>query len=95
MRVRYTPRAFAERERIFAYLVARNPDAARNVVGLITQRILELADNPYKGRRTDRGGIFTIWVTPYPYRIYYRVDGEDVVIIHIRHTARRPWLRPR
>jgi len=35
MKVRYTPRAFAERERIFSYLEARNPQAARRVIGLI------------------------------------------------------------
>jgi hypothetical protein len=35
MRVRYTLSAFAERERMFAYLEARNPQAARKVVGLI------------------------------------------------------------
>jgi addiction module RelE/StbE family toxin len=91
MRVRYTPRAFAERERIFAYLEARNPQAARHVVGLIKQRIVELADTPYKGRRTDRAGIFTLWVTPYPYRIFYRIAGDEVIIIHIRHTSRRSW----
>jgi plasmid stabilization system protein ParE len=26
-----------------------------------------------------------------PYRVYYRIDGEEVVIIHIRHTSQRPW----
>ena len=91
MRVRYTPRAFAERERIFEYLNARNPQAARKVVGLIAQRIDELADAPHKGHPTNRGGIFTLWVTPYPYRIFYRIDGDDVVIVHIRHTSRRNW----
>jgi plasmid stabilization system protein ParE len=54
MRVRYTPRAFAERERIFSYLEARNPQTARRVVGLIMQRIHELGSEPYKGRPTDR-----------------------------------------
>jgi toxin ParE1/3/4 len=91
MRVRYTPRAFAERERIFSYLEARNPQAARRVVGLIMQRIHELGSEPYKGRPTDRGGVFTLWVRPYRYRIYYRIDGDCVVIIHIRHTSRKPW----
>jgi len=46
MRVRYTPRAFAEREEIFSYLNARNPQAARKVVGLIKRRIGELGDRP-------------------------------------------------
>ena len=48
MRVRYTQRAFADRERIFTYLDDRNPQAARNVVGLIKQRINELPDSPYR-----------------------------------------------
>jgi plasmid stabilization system protein ParE len=57
MKVRYTLRAFAERERIFEYLDARNPKAAHAVVGLIKQRIEELGEQPNKGRRTNRPGI--------------------------------------
>jgi toxin ParE1/3/4 len=93
MRVRYTPRAFADRERIFSYLEERNPRAARRVAGLIKQRIGELSDNPYKAPKTDRGGLHVLWVKPFPYRVYYRVDSEEeeVVIIHIRHTSRKPW----
>jgi hypothetical protein len=30
-------------------------------------------------------------VARYPYRIHYRVEDADVWIIHIRHSARRPW----
>jgi plasmid stabilization system protein ParE len=48
MKVRYTLRAFAERERIFGYRDARNPKAARAVVGLIKQRIEERGERPYK-----------------------------------------------
>ena len=91
MKVRYTLRAFAERERIFDYLDARNTKAARAVVGLIKQRIEELAHQPYKGRRTNRPGIYTLWVTPYRYRVFYRIDDDEIVIIKIRHTSRRPW----
>jgi plasmid stabilization system protein ParE len=39
---------------------ARNPQTARRVVGLIMQRIHELGSEPYKGRPTDRGGLFTL-----------------------------------
>jgi addiction module RelE/StbE family toxin len=91
MKVRYTPRAFADREAIFEYLQQRNPVAAREVTELIRQRISELSDAPYKGHRTDRPGIYTFWVTPYPYRVFYRIAGGEVVILHIRHTSRRPW----
>lgn len=91
MRVRYTPAAFAEREAIFDYLNERSPQAAREVVDLIARRIAELADHPHKGHPSDRKGIYTLWIAPRPYRVFYRIDGEDVVIVHIRHTARRPW----
>jgi len=96
MRIRYTPAAFAEREAIFDYLHERSRQAATDVVGLIARRIADLADHPRKGHPTDRKGIFTLWIAPYPYRVFYRLDGDDVVIVHIRHTGRRPWRgRPR
>ena len=50
-----------------------------------------LEHNPYSGRRTDRGELYTFWVAATTYRVYYRVDGEEVIIIHIRHTSQRPW----
>jgi toxin ParE1/3/4 len=92
MKVRHTPRALADREEIFSYLDQRNQQAARDVIALIKRRIEELADQPYKGRPADRGGIHTLWIRPYPYRVYYRIDGDDVIILHIRHTSRRPWI---
>jgi toxin ParE1/3/4 len=93
MKVRYTLRAFAERERIFEYLDARNPEAARRVVAAIKRRIEGLGEQPHKGCRTSRLGIYTLWITPYRYRVFYRieVDDDEVVVIKIRHTSRRPW----
>jgi len=91
MKVRYTARALAERERIFSYLNERNPQAARRIVGRIIRRIRSLEHNPYSGRRTDRGDLHTFWVAGTTYRVYYRIDRDAVVIIHIRHTSQRPW----
>jgi toxin ParE1/3/4 len=30
-------------------------------------------------------------VRRYRYKIFYRVTGETVEILHVRHTSRRPW----
>ena len=30
-----------------------------------------------------------ILVGRYPYRIYYRAEADEIVILHIRHTARK------
>jgi plasmid stabilization system protein ParE len=46
MRVRYTPRAFADREAIFEYPDQRNPQAARKVKAFIEQKIGSLSYAP-------------------------------------------------
>ena len=51
---------------------------------LIKRRIAELGEEPYKGHRTDRPGIYTLWIAPRRYRFFYRIDHDEVVIIHIR-----------
>ena len=91
MRVRYTPRAFADREEIFAYLDRRNPRAAREVKVFIKQRIVSLGANPERSRQVKELGVRAHWLGRYPYIIYYRIVGDEVRIIHIRHAARRPW----
>jgi toxin ParE1/3/4 len=91
MRTRYTPRAFADREEIFAYLAARNPRAAREVKAFIKQRIESLAHSPRRSPMIGGLGVHAHWLGRYPFVIYYRVVGDEVWIIHIRHVAREPW----
>jgi toxin ParE1/3/4 len=93
MKIRYTPRAFADREAIFDYLEKRTPRGARTVQGAIDYSIQRLEHFPYSAPATDEPGIRELIVPRLPYKVYYRVDGEEVWIVHIRHTARRPWLR--
>jgi hypothetical protein len=33
-------------------------------------------------------------VLHFPYRVHYLVRPDEVIIVHIRHTARRPWDTP-
>ena len=91
MRVRYTPRAFADREAIFEYLNQRDPRAARKVKAFIADKIESLGHSPRRARFVKDLGVHALWLGRYPYIIHYRVSGEVVSIIHIRHGARRPW----
>ena len=91
MKVRYTPRAFADREEIFAYLDNRNPRAAREVKAFIKQRIESLGENARRSPVIEELGVHAHWLGRYPYIIYYRVLKDEVCIVHIRHAARRPW----
>ncbi|MEA2928225.1 MAG: toxin ParE1/3/4 [Hyphomicrobiales bacterium] len=91
MRIRYTPRAFADREAIFEYLNRQSPQAARNVKAFIADKIASLSSSPRRARFVKELGVHALWLGRYPYIIYYRVSGDVVSIIHIRHGARRPW----
>jgi toxin ParE1/3/4 len=91
MRVRYSLRAFADREAIYDYLELRSPQGARDVQRAIVQAIRSLASHPRIGQRTDRPGIYELIVPRRPYKIYYRIEGDEVWIVHIRDARRRPW----
>jgi plasmid stabilization system protein ParE len=88
MRVRYTPEAFADRERIIEYLRERSPSGARNVAASIRDAVAQLGENPRSGYRTDNPEVRVLFIVRYPYKIFYRVR-ETVEILHIRHTSRR------
>jgi toxin ParE1/3/4 len=90
MRVRFTPEAFSDRERIFEYLRERSATGARNVAASIREAVAQLKEHPNSGYQTDRPDIRVIFVARYPYKIFYRVR-DAVEILHIRHTSRRAW----
>jgi plasmid stabilization system protein ParE len=91
MRIRYTLRAFADRESIYDYLEKRSPQGARNVKRAIVQAIDGLATYPRIGRLTDKPDVYELIVPRRPYKVYYRIERDDVWIMHIRDARRRPW----
>jgi toxin ParE1/3/4 len=95
MRVRYTPEAFSDRERILEYLRARSPGGARKVAASIRETLAQLGEQPHSGYRTDDPDVRVTFVVRYPYKIFYRVRETVVEILHIRHTSRRAWTGER
>jgi plasmid stabilization system protein ParE len=93
MRVRYTPRAFADLDDIRIYISQHNPIAALKVVATIERIVTRLGDFPDSGQRSDELDVRVVFSTRYPYRIYYRIRQDEISILHIRHTARRPLER--
>ena len=89
MIVRYTPRAVADICVIADYITARNPQAAVRIDNAITGSIDHLTDHPNLGVARPHLGVRALGVPRFPYTIYYRVDPEAVVIIHIRDDRRR------
>ena len=77
-----------ELNEIIAYIEQRNPAAANR----LQQRLLALGNSlrfaPHRGRLMARGVRQLVTVPPYILR--YRVEGDDVIIVGVRHSARRP-----
>jgi plasmid stabilization system protein ParE len=90
MNVRYTPRAFADIENIRAYISQFNPAAGNRIVTVLQKVIAGLGDFPESGKLADERGVRIMFAIRYPYRIYYRLTSDEVIVLHVRHAARKP-----
>jgi toxin ParE1/3/4 len=91
MRVRFAARARNDIEEIYSYIAEKNPVAAKHVKAAILATVKLVASRPYVGLRNARATeLRSRLVSRYPYRIHYLVRGQDMMILHIRHGARRP-----
>jgi plasmid stabilization system protein ParE len=90
MTIRYTPRARSDLGSIFDFLTAKNPPAAQAVKAEIVFTIGLLADFPQLGVDRPHLEVRALGVARYSYTVYYRVEGVDVWIVHIRDDRRQP-----
>jgi addiction module RelE/StbE family toxin len=94
MRVIYTLRASRDLDHIHAYIANRHRRAATAVSAAIRKLADGLAEFPLIGHPTDAESVLVLTLDRYPFRIFYRVVGDEVQILHIRHGARGPWQAP-
>lgn len=92
MRVRYTEPAIVEFESIISYFLAHTPLLAPDIADAIDRAVTQLLKHPYSSEETEMPGIRELYLRRFRYWIFYTVEGDEVVILHIRHAARlRPW----
>jgi addiction module RelE/StbE family toxin len=85
--VRWTSRALDDLELIHAQISQERPLTAERVKRRLEEAAEGLSDFPEAGRAV---GATRLLVTVRPYVIRYRVRPEAVVILGVRHGARRP-----
>ncbi|CAJ0863535.1 hypothetical protein AMST5_01589 [freshwater sediment metagenome] len=90
MKARFTRRAVADIERVFTYLDERSPAGAISVKRALKRSIETIEAFSMGGRLSGWKEFRERPVSPYPYIVYWAVEGDGVWIIHIRHAARRP-----
>ena len=89
MNVVYAPRALRDLKSIASYVSPRSPTGASNVLRAIKSSIDTLSFFPQIGPLVDDAGHRRVPVVRYPYVIFYRIAGNELLILHIRHTSRR------
>jgi toxin ParE1/3/4 len=93
MRVRFTETALAEIEEIYSYIAADNPAAAETVRAQIENTVALIGTLPKMGRVKYRQIVRMLPVRRYAqYLVFYAIEANEVVILNVRHGARRsPW----
>ena len=91
-RIVWTEEAVGNLEAIVSYISAFNPEAAR----ALAARLIEVADSlaEFSDRGRDAGEGRREMTIVQPYILRYRVTGDTVFILRIRHGARDRW-KPR
>ena len=90
LRISLHRRADQDLQEIQSYLVQQaGAQAAERVRLHLLSKLRRLASTPRMGRPTSNAAIRILPPTRYPYRIYYTVASDAVIVLHIRHSARR------
>lgn len=88
---RLAPQVEIELDEIWYYIARESgsADIADRLIDSITDRFFLLASHPYVGRRRDddlQQGLRSFPVGEYV--IIYRIEDEDVLILHVAHGRR-------
>lgn len=94
MTIVVSPEAGKDLREVYEYIHKDNPIAAGRVLAHIVEVIGMLASEAVMGREVllGDGRWVKTWPVP-PYRIYYRVSGQERQVIRVYHQARRPIER--
>jgi toxin ParE1/3/4 len=87
MKIRWSPEAAEDLERIALHVREDNPEAARQIVKGIYDGIIALKNLPNLGRLGRETGTRELIFAPLPYIAVYRVIGSVVEISRIWHGA--------
>ena len=89
MRLTWSPRARGDIYAIHDWVRQHSEQGATRVIAEIRKTAELIARHPSIGRSTDRPPIRVLPVVRFPYLIYFVVQSDEVIILHVRHGARR------
>jgi toxin ParE1/3/4 len=95
VKVVYTDAALRDLDDITIWLSGHYPGLGAAVEQRLQIVTAHIARWPESMRASvHRPGVRVAPLGRYPYRVFYRVSGDVVEILHIHHAARAPWDEP-
>lgn len=89
MRVRFTATASNEIALILTDLGQKNLSAADRVASRIRDLVERLREFPLSGAPTDNPDVRVAVLIPFPYLVFYMVQGDYLIVRNVRHAARK------
>jgi len=93
MRVKWLRNALLNLDEEATYIAAEDPTAARLVAQRIVEAVALLAEQPAMGRPGRVVGTRELLVPKTRYLIPYRIRADQVEILRVFHTSRKPPKR--
>ena len=90
-RLIWSPEALLDTQRLYRFLAAKSPDAAKRAVKVIREEVNILATSPEIGRpAVEMDYEFREWLVDFGdsgYIALYRYDGQTALILAVRHQS--------
>lgn len=90
MQVRWLRRALQNLDDEAEYIAKHNPRAAAEMFVYVQAQVAALADHPAMGRPGRLPGTREMVIDRYPLLIPYRVVGDQLQVLRVFHTSRKP-----
>ena len=94
MKIRYTDPAADDLEESISYFRDHVSSLVADFADCVDNAVAEILANPYAVQETEWRGIRRWHIQRFRYSIFYAIEDQEIVILHIRHAARQwPWER--
>ena len=90
MRVRWLQKAIRNLDAEADYIAVENPTAATEMFVCVKTKIDALSDSPSTGRPGRVPGTRELVIDRYPFVVPYRVLGDELHVLRVFHTRRKP-----
>jgi len=93
MKLEFSRRALVDLRMIAEEAGVFGREARQGLELRLQQVSARIASQPNEAREVvQRPRVRVLPLVRYPYKVFYRVRFDSVLILHIRHAARRPWV---